>query len=164
MTMHPAESTFEAYVLGILPASERSSFVTHVAECEACSERLSREATLELSLLEARAALPPRRVTARRRRVPNVVYLAVAMAAAVLLWFRFRPHPPAPVAARAPAAPIPAVECRDWTKQAACIQEAHRHGLYVSYPATDSVPMLGGGASSAGPSAPPFRVARGGAR
>jgi len=54
---------------------------------------------------------------------------------------------------------IPAVVCDSLMDQTACIERAHRHGLYVKYPSGAGAPPIGG-ASTVGPSSSPFPISQ----
>lgn len=53
----------------------------------------------------------------------------------------------------------PAVVCDSLMDQTACIERAHRHGLYVKYPSGAGAPPIGG-ASTVGPSSSPFPISQ----
>jgi len=55
--IHPSTSVFELYVIGALPGDDAAWLEAHVADCPSCSERLAREALLEVKLNEAAARL-----------------------------------------------------------------------------------------------------------
>ena len=86
---------------------------------------------------------------------------ALALAAAILLLVLSRRNheealPATMTVSTAKACePIPLTVCPDGSDQEKCIEDAHRHGRFVSYPPWASTPPLGGGRSGQGPSASP---------
>ena len=60
------------------------------------------------------------------------------------------------VSAPRAAAPVPLVVCPDGEGQNKCVEDAHRHGLVVSYPPWAAAPPLGGGRPGQGPNGSPF--------
>ena len=165
---HPRASAFERFIIGALTDVESASFVTHVSDCDACAKKLEAEAQLELAIVEVHAASnasrPVRRAPpARRWRLIGVGAGSLALAAAlfVVLGRRHEAHDAArvqtaTVSARRAVEPIPLTVCPDDLEQEKCVEEAHRHGLFVSYPPWASGPPLGGGRAGQGPSSSPF--------
>lgn len=165
---HPAHAIFEAYVIGALTEPASDSFTSHVATCEVCAKKLEAEARAELGMLEIHAATKaaPPRVTADRPRIRRPRLWAgasvLAIAASVLLILALRrSHEIAPpssmtVSVTRPSEPIPLVVCPDGVHQEECVETAHRHGLFVRYPAWGSAPPLGGSRGGQGPSGSPF--------
>ena len=103
----------------------------------------------------------------RRRAVYAGVAGALALAAVLFLFVRDRSggsnddpsKTTMTVTVTAPPAtqaPHPPVVCPDNLQQEKCIEDAHRHGLFVSYPPFAGAPSLGGGRSGPGPSGSPF--------
>lgn len=90
MIEHPDISIFESFVVGGLERVDDEAFVAHVRSCEACAERLAREARLAHVLLE----LPSFRGRgtshshARRTMLRFGVPLATVAAAALLFVVR----------------------------------------------------------------------------
>lgn len=175
---HPLDSTFESFVIGAMAEAERSAFVAHVSECEACAKKLASEAQAELGMYEVHAAAkaasttPTKsakqgnvvRLAGRRRSAIMAAAGALALAAAILLLVLSRRNheealPATMTVSTAKASePIPLTVCPDGSDQEKCIEDAHRHGRFVSYPPWASTPPLGGGRSGQGPSASPFPV------
>jgi hypothetical protein len=164
---HPQAAMFERFVIGALTDEETASFVAHVSGCDPCAKKLEAEAKVELAIAEVHAAsrrIAPRAL-ARRWPLMGAGAGALALAAAVLLFVlsRSQGHRDAPtqtmtVAAPPAAQPIPLVVCPDGLDQEKCVEEAHRHGLFVGYPPWGAAPPLGGGRSGQGPSGSPFSV------
>jgi hypothetical protein len=149
MIGHPEDSTIELFAMGAL-GEEEDAFVAHVAGCDECSRKLQREATLELTLMDVRAALgaeahaavdatePARPKRARRVLGPAFVFAA---AAALLLWLgRDAIHPRQPTAE---VKPVPVVACPEGPRQLECIAAAHRDGAYLEYPKGTALAALG---------------------
>jgi len=162
MSDHPTPAEIEAFVLGIRAAAPGSEFEAHVSSCSECAALLAHEARVELALgsVAASSKAPPARA---RRAVMTATIAALAAAAA---WAIARAPAPAGAAdvamiealRRAPIAasdPIPAAVCPAGPDQRACIEQAHRHGLFVDYPASAGAPQWGGRAAD-GPSTCPF--------
>jgi len=159
--LEPAE--LEQFVLGTLDDTRLAQFEAHVSRCAACAASLTREARLELALVELapRPVGPP--IALRGVRARRVVPAILVAAAAVALLVVRRPGAPPREAGRRS---IPDVICAAGPDQAACVQRAHRHGLYVQYPGWAGAPPLGDRAldiasglvlrSAVGPSLPPF--------
>lgn len=169
---HPTASDFEGFVTGALVGTAETQFTSHVSACEACSERLATEAQLEErlhQLAESRVAQERPRARERTqvhalrpRRAPAVAAVAVVVAAAAAVMLLTRaptPKRPAAVVATPPPSAIPAVVCADLEAQAACIEQAHRRGLFVRFPTGAGAPPIGG-ASTGGPSTSPFPISR----
>ncbi len=175
MSDHPNAAAFEAFVIGALDEPERAKFVEHVSTCDMCAATLEREAAVELALMDVheaskkkRSVRPTSTVPLRNDIVPlrraSIVVGAVAIAAALFLFLRSRdpkeattgPAMTMTVQANAPpeTAPIPPVTCLDGMGQEKCIEDAHRHGLFVVYPPWAKSPPLGG--AGRGPNGPPF--------
>jgi hypothetical protein len=166
---HPQESMFERFMIGALSDAETASFVAHVSGCDPCAKKLEVEAQAELAIAEVHAAAKrpaPRRSLPRTGRpVLGAVAGSLALAAAVLLFVLGRPKTheddrvqTMTVSDQRPTQPIPLVVCPDGIDQEKCVEDAHRHGLFVSYPPWASAPPLGGGRSGQGPSGSPFSV------
>ena len=169
---HPQDSIIEAFVIGALPEPETAAFIAHVSECDVCAKKLEAEAKTELAIVEVVAAskvASPVRARTHRKRRPRLLWGAaggLALAAAILLLVLSRKdRGDAPtststttmtVSAPRAEAPIPLVVCADGLEQEKCVEEAHRHGLFVSYPPWASAPPLGGGRSGPGPNGSPF--------
>jgi hypothetical protein len=158
---------FESFVIGALDAADSEAFVAHVSTCDACAAKLQNESRHELAIAEVHAASPkrvlPGIVPAKRRTAAWIGAGALALAAALLLFVLGRPRVPVEgrtetmtVTAPPVTTPIPLVVCRDGRGQEKCVEEAHRHGLFVSYPPWAKAPPLGGGRSGQGPNGPPF--------
>jgi len=174
MREHPTRDALEAFVMGALEADPKLE--EHLATCDACTARLAEEARLELALhgvadrvrrrtpRAAPGALPPReRPTLRQRTIGWAKVLLAATLAAGLVLQTIGPglRSPAREAAQPAPPPIPNVICPDGLQQVACVEEAHRHGLYVEYPAWAGAPPLGGSRTfGAGPDGAPFPVSR----
>ena len=167
---HPTASDFEGFVTGALVGAAERRFAAHVSACEACSERLASEAQLEERLHQlAERRVAPERPRAERtqvrelrpRRTRAVAAVAVVAAAAAVALLTRSPTPKGPAAVVATPAPsaIPAVVCADLEDQAACIEQAHRRGLFVRFPTGAGAPPIGG-ASTGGPSTSPFPISR----
>jgi hypothetical protein len=97
------------------------------------------------------------------RRNAMVLGSAFALAAAILVVLTRRNHEEAlpatmTVSTANAAEPIPLTVCPDGNDQEKCIEDAHRHGRFVSYPPWASTPPLGGNRSGQGPSGSPFPV------
>jgi hypothetical protein len=162
---------FESFVIGAMPEPETRAFVAHVSECESCAKKLAIEAHAELAVLEVHAASKgaihrgaPVKSRSRARWAGTG---ALALAAAVLLFVLFgrgrheeasssTPKSTMTVSAPRAAEPIPLVICPDGRGQEKCVEDAHRHGLFVSYPPSAGAPPLGGGRSGQGPNGSPF--------
>jgi hypothetical protein len=167
---HPPDGAFEAFVIGALEGGDAEAFEAHVLGCAACGLRLREEASLEERIHEV--AAKPRAPLAEvrsmptkpgRRRTAVVVGGVLAVAAALALVVLERPpvqEARAPELAPSPRpSAIPAVVCDSLTDQAACIERAHRRGLYVKYPSGAGAPPIGG-ASTVGPSSSPFPISK----
>lgn len=163
---HPQAAMFESFVIGALTEEESAAFVAHVSDCDACATKLEAEARGELAIREVHDASrrgAPKKVV-RRWSLAAGGAGALALAAAVLLLVLSRsqgrrdvPDPTTTALAPTAATPIPLVVCPDGLAQAKCVEEAHRHGLFVSYPPWGSAPPLGGGGRSGpGPNGSPF--------
>jgi hypothetical protein len=175
---HPEAADFEAYVIGALENEARHAFLAHVSECEACAATLQREARVELAMFEVHEAARKnelekgspqanrgaRVLTLRpKRRTMTLAIGALAAAAAIFFFHRIRKSPapsngpPMTMTVTAPreTTPIPPVTCPDGMDQERCVEDAHRHGLFVAYPPWAAAPPLGGG-SGRGPNGPPF--------
>lgn len=177
---HPRDSAFEAFVIGALDERESAAFVAHASACDACATKLASEAQAELAVLEVHAAsrseIPKAKAAPHAKAAPAKVKSrlvmwssagALALAAAVLLFLfsgRGRREEAGNTSSKttmtvsAPRAtqPIPLVTCPDGLEQEKCVEDAHRHGLFVGYPPWASAPPLGGGRSGQGPSGSPF--------
>ncbi len=175
---HPQQPKFEAFAIGALTDEESAAFVEHVSTCDDCAKKLEAEARAELAILEVHAASKldaPRVRGVRGVRAPKVTVWraagALALAAALLLFVLSRrgaqptattmtvsvSAPSIAASAGAPGSqPIPLVVCPDSLDQEKCVEDAHRHGLFVSYPPWASAPPLGGGRSGQGPTGSPF--------
>src|SRR5262249_3991834 len=134
MTSHPDSASFEEFVLGVLRPERAEVFTEHVAGCDACSARLAREGRVA-GLLEGVGREPAGRpvlvgAVTKRRRAFVAAGAVLAVAAALALVFRGKQDP----SPAAPSAPIANVVCPDGPNQVACVEDAHRHGLYVEYP------------------------------
>ena len=165
---HPADGDFEAFVIGALEGDDAEAFEAHVVGCTVCEARLQEEARLEERIYEV--AVKPRAPLAEvrplpakpgGRRIAVVVVGALAVAAALAFVVLRRPpveeaKAPELVPSPRPSA-IPAVVCDSLPDQAACIERAHRRGLYVKYPSGAGAPPIGG-ASTVGPSSSPFPI------
>jgi hypothetical protein len=172
---HPHKETFESFVIGALSDDESAALVAHASVCDDCAKTLAREAQIELSMFELHAAAkttPAKQEVARpvatvtrlrpRARALAIGTSALALAAAVVLLVRSRGHVEEPlpstmtVTTAKASEPIPLTICPDGSEQEKCIEEAHRHGLFVGYPPWASTPPLGGGRAGQGPSGSPF--------
>ncbi len=175
-TEHPADVQFEGFVTGALEGAEAETFEAHVVACPACTKKLAAEARLEEQLYEI--AAQPRPLAEpkplaeptpirRPRRWGGAAVLGVAAAlaaAAAITLLVVREEAPeqskrAPLEATPPPSAIPVVVCDQLMEQAACIERAHRRGLYVRYPTGAGAPPIGG-ASTGGPSSSPFPLSR----
>ena len=88
MSDHPSPETIEAYVMDSLPEEEAEALEVHAAVCDSCAARLRREAQLERRLHQL-GALAAERPEAPRRIWPVVVAaVAMAAAAASVMWLR----------------------------------------------------------------------------
>lgn len=169
---HPQDSAFESFVIGAMSDEESAAFVAHTSACDACAKKLEVEAQTELAMFEVHAesvrAKPVRLLDVNRRR--RALYAgatgALALAAALFLFVRGRTAPDdepskttmtvTVTAPPATQAPKPLVVCPDGLQQEKCVEDAHRHGLFVSYPPWAGPPSLGGGRSGTGPNGSPF--------
>jgi hypothetical protein len=167
MTDHADATELALFVRGELEGSQLASFEAHVSSCAACAALLTREARLELALLELGArgelAAPAGRRVLARRLVGATLTLGVAAGLVLTLW-------PPRESARPGSRSIPGVVCAQGAEQAACVKRAHDHGLFVRYPTWAGPPPLGGIAvghsapddadprRQLGPSGPPFAV------
>jgi len=148
---HVDASEIEDFVIGALAGDRRARFETHLSSCDHCAQRLAREARLEVALVEVQAAAA---ATRRRQRLVagsmwGAPVLVVAILAALVLGKGDRPGGAGSARAH--------VVCSDGPDQLACVDDAHRHGLFVQYPVWAGPPPFGEQDPSAGPSAAPFQ-------
>lgn len=161
--VHPAESELSAYVLGMLEGEAKVALVDHVSTCDACAKKLRAEAEAELRVIEvAERRVAPVVALPRPARRATGALVALAAAAAFLLFARGSERGATQgtpmkmtVSVSATAAPIPLVTCPDAARQAECVSDAHRRGLYVAYPPWAAAPRFGG-SGGRGPSRSPF--------
>jgi len=159
---HPERTVFELFVLGALTKTDSDVFIAHVSSCETCSKTLRDEAQAELAVREVHAAAKrvarvKRPAATRLRMWGGAGALALAASIAFFVLSRHRPQiaPPSTMTVSATKTePIPLVVCPDGLGQEKCVEDAHRHGLFVSYPPWASAPPLVG--SGRGPNASPF--------
>lgn len=166
---HMTDADMEAFVIGALDRDSEVAFEAHLSGCALCAAKLQSEAALEMSLVEVRAAMPRATLTAlpvaranasKRARAAVAGVALLAVAATLFAVVRRADPPPAKVHVASPRpSAIPAVVCADFQTQTACVESAHRKGLYVSVPVGAGAPPLGA-RTSVGPTSPPFPISR----
>jgi hypothetical protein len=153
MRDHVEASELEAFVIGALDGERLERFEAHLASCESCAARLAREAALEVALVEVQAAAAKPR---RRRFASNAAWTAPVLVVAVIAAIALRRGADRDDRQAILARPRPQVVCADGPDQVACVDDAHRHGLFVQYPTWADSPPLGNRDPNAGPWSAPF--------
>jgi hypothetical protein len=140
MSDHTDATELALFLRGELEEPRLASLEIHVSSCDACAARLTGEARLELALNELGPELA-QSLAQRRVRARLVGVALIAAAAAVAVVSLGRSDVPAPPAS---ARSISRVVCAEGPDQAACVERAHHHGLFVEYPGWAGAPPFGG--------------------
>jgi anti-sigma factor ChrR (cupin superfamily) len=152
--MHVDDAALDQFATGALHGAGLAQFEAHVAGCERCAHRLALVARFELALVEVASAASAHAPTRRARARAGIRHAVVAVATAAVVVLVLRGREPREQRVGT-SLPMPDVTCTVRPEQAACVADAHRHGLFVQYPTSAGPPPLVGVRSSAGPSISP---------
>ena len=133
MKTHLDDAEITAWAAGELDSPDLERLEAHADACDACAERLSRGARVEMALHEVAAASRQERST-----WPRWPIAAVALAAAALLVFRLgAPAPTVPAVRTTPSGIDVSVDCTASPALLACEEDASNRGLMTT---TGAVP------------------------